>query len=311
MKVIFMGTPDFAVPTLKKLIESEHEIVGVFTQKPKAAARGLKIIKSAVHELAEKHHLDVFTPESLKIPIEQEKFKNLQADIAVVVAYGMLLPKEILEAPKHGCINLHPSLLPRWRGAAPLQRTIMTGDRHTAVCVMKMDEGLDTGDVILKEEFDIPPTADLGWLHDKCAELGAELVLKTLYTIENLKPKYTKQSEHGVVYAKKITKQDELINFHDSGEDIINKIRALSPYPGAYFILDGVKYKLFEAEFATTSALMSELDSGVIINNEFHIDCSDGVIIPKIIQKEGKARMKIEDFLRGNKITPGEVANKN
>ncbi len=303
MKIIFMGTPDFAVPALKKLIASRHDVVAVYTQKPKAAGRGLKIIKSYVHEVADMFHLDVYTPDSLKNDDEIDKFHALKADVAVVAAYGMLLPEEILESPKHGCINIHPSLLPRWRGAAPLQRAIMSGDKNSGVCIMKMDKGLDTGDVILAEEFEIPATEDCGWLHDKCAEIGAELILKAIEQIETGKAKYKKQGEIGVTYAKKITKDDEKIDFSRAGHEIVNKIRALSPYPGANFVLDNVKYKIFAAEFIA----VEEISAGKILNDKFHIGCSDGFIIPKVIQREGKQRMNIDDFLKGNKVDTRKI----
>ena len=305
MKIIFMGTPEFAVPTLKALLSSRHQVVAVYTQKPKAAGRGMDFRKSKIHELAETYRIDVFTPDSLKSDEEKENFKKIKADIAVVAAYGMLLPKEILEGAHYGCINIHPSLLPRWRGAAPLQRTIMEGDKRSAVCIMKMDEGLDTGDIILKEEFDIPERANTGWLHDKCADLGATLTLKALDLINEGKAEYKKQSEDGIVYAKKLTKADEVIDFNDTGKEILSKIMGLAPYPGAYFVLNNVKYKVHEADFAPSSGSVV----GIVLNNQFHIGCADGVIIPKIIQKEGKKMMFIAEFLKGNKIEVGKHIN--
>ncbi len=305
MKIIFMGTPEFAAPALNKLIDSSHEVIAVYTQKPKAAGRGMDIKRSVIHDIAEKNNIKVFTPESLKSDEEKNIFKNLNADIAVVAAYGMLLPKEILTGTKLGCINIHPSLLPRWRGAAPLQRTIMEGDEHTAICIMKMDEGLDTGDVILKHEFDIPADKNCGWLHDEGARLGAELTLKAITLIETGKAEYKKQSDDGVTYAKKITKDDEKIDFSGTGKEILNKIRGLSPYPGANFVLDGVKYKIFDAEFITAP----NTGVGKIINDKFHISCNDAIIAPKIIQKEGKPRMAISEFLKGNKAPVGTKTN--
>lgn len=300
-----MGTPDFAVPALNRLIKSNHEIIAVYTQKPKAAGRGMEVKKSKVHEVAEANNIKVYTPDSLKSDEEKNNFKNLNADIAVVAAYGMLLPKEILQGTKHGCINIHPSLLPRWRGAAPLQRTIMAGDNHTAVCIMQMNEGLDTGDIILKEEFDIPDSTNVGWLHDKCAEIGAELTLKAIEQISTGTAKYIKQSEQGVTYAKKITKEDEKIDFNKNGNEILNQIRGLSPYMGANFILNNKKHKIFEAEFILFKNTSDEL--GKILNDQFHISCKDGCIVPKTIQKEGSKKMSIEEFLRGNKTPVGTI----
>ncbi len=306
MKIIFMGTPDFAEPAFRMLIESRHEVVAVYTQKPKEAGRGLKVIKSRIHELAEMFHVEVHTPTSLKADEEIEKFREIQADVAVVAAYGLLLPEEVLLHPKKGCINIHPSLLPRWRGAAPLQRTLMEGDKKTGVCIMKMDEGLDSGDVIVKKEFEVPETADAQWLHDKCANLGGELLIQALEQIEEDTVKYKKQSDKGLTYAKKITKDDEKLDFNNTCAAINNKIRALSPYPGANFNLEGVKYKIYQAEFVRSEPNSIALDdlkeTGTILNDKFHIKCADGYIAPKIIQKEGKARMPIEEFLKGNKV---------
>jgi methionyl-tRNA formyltransferase len=305
MKIIFMGTPDFAVPALKELIASPHEIVAVYTQAPKAANRGMKISKSKVHEVAEANNLKVFTPTTLKNAEEQNNFKSLNADIAVVAAYGMLLPKEILIGTKYGCINIHPSLLPRWRGAAPLQRTLIEGDKKSAVCIMRMDEGLDTGDIILQENFDIPASWNLENLHNYCAEVGAKLTIKAIAQIADGSAKYIKQSEDGVLYAKKIKKEDELINFNHSGEKIINQIRGLSPFPSAYFIFEGLRYKIFEAEFVSGLPRSQEVARNdaekVFINDKFQFVCADGLICPKIIQKEGKTKIKIEDFLKGIK----------
>jgi methionyl-tRNA formyltransferase len=303
MKIIFMGTPEFSAPTLNKLLASKHKVIAVYTQKPKAAGRGMELKKSKIHEIAEKKKIPVFTPDSLKSAEEKNNFNALKADIAVVAAYGMLLPKEILNGTRFGCINIHPSLLPRWRGAAPLQRTIMEGDEHTAVCIMKMDEGLDTGDVILKHEFDIPETANCGWLHDQCSEIGAELIIKAIAQIESDEATFTKQTEKSATYAKKITKDDEKIDFTKKGKIVLDKIRALSPYPGAFFLLEGVKYKVFDALFSPAK----NIKAGTVLNEKFHIACADGIIIPKTIQKEGKPKMDIGEFLNGNKVGVGKM----
>jgi len=305
MKIIFMGTPDFAVPALKALTESQHEIVAVYTQKPKAAGRGLQIKESAIHKIARIFHVDVFTPDSLKSDEEIERFRAIKADIAVVVAYGMILPEDILHSKRYGCINIHPSRLPRWRGAAPLQRTLMSGDDVSAVCIMKMDEGLDTGTIITGKEFNIPPQANAEWLHNHCAELGAELLLEALDLIATHQAQYKPQDELGVSYAKKITKQDAAIDNNAKGTDIINQIRGLSPFMGAGFTHDGTGYKLFEAEFIEAEKFATMTDEA---KKGFYIKCADGVIAPKIIQKEGKTRMDINEFLKGNKKLCGTLA---
>lgn len=311
MRIIFMGTPDFGESAFMKLMESRHQVIAVYTQKPKQAGRGMKVIKSRIHELAEKFHIDVFTPDNFKSEKDIDAFTNLHADVAVVAAYGLLLPLEILQGTRKGCINIHPSLLPRWRGAAPLQRSLMAGDKVNGVCIMKMNEGLDSGDVILKEEFDVPADADAEWLHNKCANLGAELLLQTLDLMNEGKEKYTPQQEKGLVYAKKINKDDEKLDFNKNGDEIINQIRALSPYPGANFNLEGLKYKIFKAEFQPSEANSIALDDlkepGTILNEKLHIKCKNGFIVPKIVQKEGKSRMDIESFLKGNKIEPNKI----
>ncbi len=296
MRIIFMGTPDFALPTFKKLLESQHEIVAVYTQKPKSAGRGMEVKLSAVHDLAEKFHLDVFTPDTLRDEAEIQKLEALHADIAIVVAYGMILPDEALRAQRLGCLNLHPSALPRWRGAAPMQRTLMAGDKDTEICIMQMDTGLDTGDVLMKQKLAIPENADMKWLHDTAAEMGAELMMKVLEQFSSGGITRIKQSEEGVTYAKKLTRDDERLELKSSGAEILNHIRALSPVPGAFFEHEGVKYKVFAAEFSATAS-----------SEGLNLKCADGFILPKVIQKPGKTRMNIEDFLRGNKTFSGAV----
>ncbi len=282
-----MGTPGFAVPALLK-VAAVHEVVAVYTAPPKPAGRGKELRKSAVHEAAERLGLKVLTPASLKAEALPE------ADIAVVAAYGILLPEHILNAPKFGCVNIHPSLLPRWRGAAPLQRTIMAGDEETAVCIMKMDKGLDTGDVLAVERLAVG-----GWtageLHDKCAELGAEMVLQVVGNIENLTPQ--KQSEAGVTYAKKITREDEKIDWTVSAVKVENKIRGLNPFPGAYFEYKGEKIKVLAAEVVDGGG-----KAGVALDDTLTIACGKGALRITQLQKSGKRVMTAKEFLNGAKI---------
>ena len=292
MKIIFMGTPDFAVPALNSLIESAHEIVAVFTAPPKPAGRGKQLRRSAVHEVAEAAGLNVRTPASLKT----EEMPD--ADVAVVVAYGLLLPTAVLDAPKFGCLNIHPSALPRWRGAAPLQRTIMAGDVDTAVCIMQMDAGLDTGDVLLREDFALDAGMIAGELHDKCAEIGARLVLETVAQIAELKPQ--KQVEEGVTYAKKILKGDERIDWSLSAAEIDCHIRGLNPFPGAYFELDGVKVKVFEVELVDAKGA-----AGEVLDENLLIACGQGALRVLNLQKAGKRAMSAKDFLAGNRVATG------
>ena len=301
-----MGTPDFACPTLSKLLDSEHEIVAVYTQAPKQANRGMKIFKSKIHQLAEENNLNIEIPTSLRNPEEQDKFKKYNADIAVVAAYGMLLPPEILVGTKYGCINIHPSDLPRWRGAAPLQRTIMAGDTKTKICIMQMDEGLDTGDIILSEDLNIDEVMNVGQLHDITAEIGARMTIEALSSIEQENVSLEKQNIKGVTYANKINKNDEKIDFNQDVKFIFNQIRGLSPYPGAYFNLEGKKYKIFEATYTEEKHNQS---NGKIIGNDFSIACNKGIIHPTVIQKEGKKKTPITDFLRGNKVIIGGLCS--
>jgi methionyl-tRNA formyltransferase len=303
MKIIFMGTPDFAVPALENLFNSHHEIICVYTQAPKAANRGMKIFKSKIQQFAESKNLKIHTPKTLKTEEEQIFLKNLNADIAVVAAYGMLLPKAVLEAPKFGCINIHPSLLPRWRGAAPIQRAVLEGDNKTGCCIMQMNEGLDTGDTILQETIPLEDTKTSSEMHAILANLGAEMLLKALEQIENRTYKITPQSEIGITYAKKITSEEEKIDFSKPVKEIYNKIRGLANYPCAYFYLEGVKYKILKADYEENNNI-SEL--GKIIDNQFYISCNGGIIKPTIIQKEGKKPMNIKEFLNGNKIETGK-----
>ena len=292
MKIIFMGTPDFAVPALQAVIASEHEIVAVYTAPPKPAGRGKQLRKSAVHSVAEAVGLQVLTPASLKT--EQPP----QADIAVVVAYGLLLPSHILAAPKFGCLNIHPSALPRWRGAAPIQRTIMAGDAKTAVCIMQMDAGLDTGAVLLREDFALEPKTSAGELHDKCAQIGARLVLQTINDINNLKA--TPQSELEVTYAKKITKDDERIDWTRPAQEIENMVRGLNPFPAAYFECNGEKIKVFQCDVVQGSG-----DAGIALDDVLTIACGKNALKISSLQKAGKRIMSAKEFLAGNKIPAG------
>jgi methionyl-tRNA formyltransferase len=231
MRLVFMGTPAFALPTLAALHESGHEIVAVYSQPPRPAGRGQKETPSPVHQYAAQHGLAVFTPASLKLPEVQQQFAAHHADAAIVAAYGLLLPKPILEAYKLGCINIHPSLLPRWRGAAPIQRTIMAGDKETGITVMQMNEGLDTGDMLMVERYPIAPGTSAGALHDVLAEKAGPLLLKTLAQINTITP--VKQPDAGVTYANKITKEEARINWNQPAETIYQHILGLSPSPGA------------------------------------------------------------------------------
>ena len=296
MNVIFMGTPDFAVPALQSLISSkEHKVVGVFTQEPKAKNRGLKITKSPVHLLAELHNIPVYTPKSLRKRESFDLISSLDADIIVVVAYGFIIPKNVLESKKYGCLNIHPSKLPKYRGAAPLQRTIIHGEKETAICIMQMDEGLDTGDIILQKNITLNDRITLLKLHDICAKIGGELLLKTLDNIDLL-PRI-KQTDVEESYAHKLTKEEGLINWQDSAFKIDCMVRGMNPWPGTYFKIDNKKIKILEAKYTNSD---HNYLPGEIINKSLDIACGQGILHLKSIKPEGKPKMTPESFFNGN-----------
>lgn len=307
MRIVFMGTPAFALPTLKALYNSGHEIVAVYTQPPRPAGRGQKDTPSPVHQYAAENNLPVFTPVSLKTPEAQAAFAAHNADIAVVVAYGLLLPKPILEAYPHGCINVHPSKLPRWRGAAPIQRTIMAGDTETAVCIMQMDEGLDTGDILLQKNYDVPESFNAGALHDMLATEAGSLILQTLKNLQSGTAKRKAQNTNGVTYAKKITKEECFIDWHKPAQEIANLIRGLAPSPGACFMYNAEKIKVFAARAGNVNA--AEHTSGTAINNFLEIACEGGksTLTLEELQRPGKTRMGAVDFLKGFQIPQGSI----
>ncbi len=302
LSIVFMGTPAFAVPTLEALVGSNHKVVAVYTQPPRPAGRGQKETPSPVHQFALEHHIPVHHPVSLKTAEAQEQFKSLGADIAVVVAYGLLLPKPILDAYPLGCINVHPSLLPRWRGAAPIQRTLMAGDEVTGICIMQMDEGLDTGDVLLKEDGIFTAGCDAGDLHDLLAQKAAPLVLQTLADIKNIKPQ--KQSADGVTYAKKILKEECKIDWLQSAEHIHNQIRGLAPSPAAYFTYNGENIKIFSASFST---MKHSYKPGTVIDNHLVVACGEGLLTIEEVQRPGKKRMFASEMLKSYPISANTV----
>jgi len=293
MKIIFMGSPDFAVPTLQKLIDSEHQIVACFSQPPRPKNRGKKLIATPVQQLAEQHNIPVHTPTSLKNAETQKIIDDLEADFLVVVAYGLLLPQAVLDAAKYDALNLHPSSLPRFRGAAPLQRTLMAGDQKTDICIMRMTAGLDEGPIYKSSELPIAENMNLGELHDQSAQIGAELMLEVINNFQDLTP--TEQGSKGIIYAKKIDKSEAEIDFTKNGSEILNLIRALNPAPGAFMWLDEMRLKIFRANF--TAKPHSETPG--TITDDFKIYCKDGLIIPETVQKAGKNKLERQEFLKG------------
>ncbi|WP_342225227.1 methionyl-tRNA formyltransferase [Rickettsia endosymbiont of Urophora cardui] len=296
MKIIFMGTPEFVVPALTKLISSNHKVVAAFTQPPKAKGRGLSETKSPIHQLADEAQIPVYTPTTLRNEEAANLINNIDADIIVVIAYGFIIPQNILDAKKYGCLNIHPSDLPRHRGAAPLQRTIIEGDKTSSVCIMQMDAGLDTGDILMKEDFELEDRITLQELHDKCASLGAELLIKTLANIDKIVPK--PQSNEGVTYAHKLTKEEGRVNWQDSAYAINCKVRGMNPWPGVYFKYNDKTIKILEAEYSDEE---HNFTPGTIINKKLEIACGKGILTIKKLQQEGKKVLNTEEFLRGVK----------
>lgn len=305
MRVVFMGTPDFSVPTLTELVSSGHEVVAVYTRAPKPAGRGQEERKSPVHMAAEGFGIPVFTPRSLKGEAEQIIFASHDADVAVVVAYGLLLPKPVLDAPRLGCLNLHGSLLPRWRGAAPIQRAIMAGDSQTGVQVMQMEEGLDTGPVGLGEVIAIAPDMTAGELHDIMMRVGADLMGRAFAALERDSLEFTPQPEEGTTYAKKIEKAESRIDWSRPAADVHNHIRGLSPFPGAWFEID------LGGKSVRVKALRSNLGEGTgapgTLLGDLTIACGNGAVRLTQVQREGKGAMDAATFLRGAGTLPAAV----
>ena len=299
MRIVFMGTPDFSVATLDALIEAGHEIAAVYTQPPRPAGRGKQLRPSPVQLRAEALGLEVRHPASVKGADEQAAFAALGAEAAVVVAYGLILPLAILEAPTFGCFNVHASLLPRWRGAAPIQRAIEAGDEQTGVTIMQMEQGLDTGPMLLKGEIAIGRMT-AGELHDKLAAIGARLMVEALTRLDSLPPQ--PQDDTLATHAAKIDKAEARIDWTLPAEQIERRTRALSPFPGAWFELGGERIKLLRAELAEGEG---EGDPGTVLDDQLTIACGIGALRPEQVQRAGRPAMPLADFLRGQPIAAG------
>ena len=303
LRLIFMGTPDFAVPTLLELVAHGHEIAAVYTRAPKPAGRGMKLQPTPVEIEATRLGIPVLTPATLKTPEALEEFRAHDADAAVVVAYGMILPQAILDAPKLGCFNLHASLLPRWRGAAPINRAIMAGDVETGVMVMKMAAGLDTGDVAMAERLAIPDTMTAADLHDALAPLGGDLMVRAMGALERGRLQLTPQSHEGVTYAAKIEKAEARIDWNKPARDVLRHIHGLSPFPGAWceLAIDGepARIKILRGEIAGGSGAPGEL-----LDDRLTVACQQGALRILELQRAGKQPMKAEEFLRGTPLQP-------
>ncbi len=298
LSIVFMGTPDFSVPTLTELVARGHDVRAVYTQPPRPAGRGQAERKSPVHAAAEGFGIPVFTPRNFKAEEDRATFAAHDADVGVVVAYGLLLPKPILEAPRLGCLNLHGSLLPRWRGAAPIQRAIMAGDTRTGAMVMQMDEGLDTGPVGLVEEIPIGPDMTAGELHDEMMRRGADLMGRALAALVRGSLTFTPQSEDGVTYAKKIDKAEAQIDWSLPAVEVHNLIRGLSPFPGAFFTFEQngkpVRVKVLRSRVAEGRGAPGTVLDGLTVA------CAHGAVELVTVQREGRGVMPAADFLRGS-----------
>jgi methionyl-tRNA formyltransferase len=307
MRVVFMGTPQFAVPALSAILGHGQEVVAVYTRAPRPAGRrGLELTPSAVQTTAEQFGIPVFTPKTLRNEEQAQIFRAHAADVAVVVAYGLILPTPILAAPAHGCLNLHASLLPRWRGAAPIQRAIIAGDEETGIVVMRMEEGLDTGPVALGERIAIPVDATAGEMHDRLSQLGADLIIRALAALARDSLVFQPQPEDGVTYAHKISKEECRIDWARAARQVHNHIRGLSPAPGAFFGADfgrGIeRVKVLRSSLADRSG-----PAGTVLDDQLTIGCGEGAVRLLNLQRAGKAPTDAAAFLRGAQLPAGTI----
>ena len=305
LRLAFMGTPDFSVPILQALAESGHDIVAVYCQPPRAAGRGQKEQLSPVHKLALSLDIETRMPVSLKSESVQNDFADLGLDVAVVAAYGLILPAAILMSPKYGCLNVHASLLPRWRGAAPIQRAILAGDAESGVTIMQMDEGLDTGDMLNSAPVPITSDTTSETLHDDLSLLGARLIGETLAGISSASLLPVPQPEAGVTYAPKLAREEGKIDWHESAAAIDRQIRAFSPWPGAWFEHGGDRFKILSAVPARNSGVPGSSSAAGVVLDRLNVACGQGSLQIKTIQRAGKGPMTVDDFLNGYDLPPG------
>jgi methionyl-tRNA formyltransferase len=306
LRIAFMGTPEFSLRALAALLDAGHDVCAVYTQPPRPAGRGQKEKCSPVHEFAESQGIPVRTPRSLKSDEETEGFRALNLDVAVVAAYGLILPQALLDAPRLGCINIHGSLLPRWRGAAPIQRAIMAGDPVSGVTIMEMEAGLDTGPMVLAEEFTIGPKTTAGDLHDGLAEQGARLIVTALAGLDDGRLKPQTQPTEGVTYADKIDKQEARINWALPAIEIDRQIRGLSPYPGAWCTISDVRVKILKAEPVERAV---EAAPGEALDDQLTVACGEGALRLLRVQRAGKSATTVDALLRGFPVPAGTRAD--
>ena len=305
MRIIFAGTPEFASRALAALIEAGHEISLVLTQPDRPAGRGMKATASAVKHLAEQNHIPVWQPTSLKDPEIQSKLAEIAADVMVVAAYGLLLPKAVLEIPPLGCLNIHASLLPRWRGAAPIQRALLAGDQETGICIMQMDVGLDTGNVLMQSVLPIDAEDTAQTLHDKLAELGAESIVKALDLLAKSSLISVPQKESEATYAAKLSKGEARLDWHKSADELARAVRAYNPFPVAQLVLKGEVIRIWKAmpenqEQGHPGTILSADKSGI------RVACGKGVLRLLEVQKAGGKRLSVSQFLQGNPLQAGD-----
>ena len=306
LRLVFMGTPDFAVPTLVELLGQRHDIAAVYTREPRKAGRGMELTPSPIEREARRFGIPVLTPKTLRSEDAQAEFRAHEADAAVVVAYGLILPKPILDAPRLGCMNVHASLLPRWRGAAPINRAIMAGDSETGVAVMRMEEGLDTGPVAMAERVPIAADATAGELHDMLSRLGADLMGRALGGLERGALTFTPQPEDGVSYAAKMDKAETRIDWTRSWRDVHNHSRGLAPFPGAWFEIgagsDAIRVKVLRTTRGEGSGA-----PGTVLDDGLTVACGEGAIRLLELQRAGRQPMRADEFLRGTELPAGSV----
>jgi methionyl-tRNA formyltransferase len=300
LRIVFMGTPDFAVPTLLQLAAQGHDIAAVYTRAAKPAGRGMDLQITPVEREARRLGIPVFTPKTLRDEEAQAEFRSHAADAAVVVAYGLILPEAVLEAPRLGCFNVHASLLPRWRGAAPINRAVIAGDQETGVTIMQMDEGLDTGAMALIERVPVGADATAGDLHDALARLGADAMARALAAAERGSLTLTSQPNEGITYAEKISKSETRIDWSRPAAQVHNHIRGLSPWPGAWFEHEGVRVKALRSTLAQGAGA-----PGTVLDDKLTIACGDGAVRLGQVQRAGRAPMSADEFLRGLRLPPG------
>jgi len=302
LKVVFMGTPQFAVPALKKICESEMDIVTVYSQPPRKSNRGMNIEKSPVHKFADDNNLNIRTPS--KLDDDWEYFKSLKFDLAIVVAYGQIISKNFLEIPEHGFLNIHASILPKWRGAAPIQRSIMEQDTFTGISIMQIEEQLDAGPVLIRQEIELNENSTAGQVEQRLSEIGADKILEAIHLIEKKEAVYIPQDHNAATYAKKIKKEDEVIDWTRDAKAIVAQINALNPRPGACFEHKGEKIKIWKASHGSGDG-----EPGLVMNDQLQVACGKGSIFVEEIQRPGKKIQPIKIFLLGFAIPESTLLN--